>query len=628
MFYLVAKIVAVKAVRTILCLLLCVFYTMPSYARKEGQLYIDSLLRELPKATDDSNKVMLLQILSNEFRKVDPNEGIRYGEEALALAEQLGWKQGIASAYSALGYNYQYKSEYPRALEYFLKTLKADQEAGNKKGAASAMQSIANVYQYQKNYAKVQEYHLNALKVFQELKDKHGIASAEGNLGIFYFSQGDYDKALEYDYKSLQIAEELNAVDNIALNLGNIGNVYLYKKDYARALQCCFKSLRIFQTLGDNYGAAIDLGNIGEIYLGIAQDTLISVPPDSLVPAGRVANLKKAIGYLEQSIVASRKISQLDNIIEFSQYLSDAYKLSGDYKSALESYVLYSQTNDSVYSTQNSQKIKLLENKQALDIKDRDLQIARLAVAKERNERVFFIAGIIALLVVIVVVLRNYNTQKRSNVLLTGEKKRSDDLLLNILPQEVANELKEKGTAAARYFDNVTVLFTDFVNFTQAGEKMSPQQLIDELHTCFKAFDDIIDKYRIEKIKTIGDAYLAVSGLPVAQEMHAENVVKAAIEINVFMQRRHEQLGDKTFDIRIGIHSGSVVAGIVGVKKFAYDIWGDTVNTAARMEQNSEPGKINISQTTYELVKDKFTFTYRGQIQAKNKGGMSMYFVE
>ena len=207
------------------------------------------------------------------------------------------------------------------------------------------------------------------------------------------------------------------------------------------------------------------------------------------------------------------------------------------------------------------------------------------------------------------------------------EKQRSDELLLNILPEEVAEELKAKGTTTAKHFDNVTVLFTDFVNFTEAGERMSAQVLVAELHTCFKAFDEITGKYNIEKIKTVGDAYLAVAGLPTADPKHAENIVSAAIEIDQYMQDRIAKLGNNTFAIRIGIHSGSVVAGIVGVKKFAYDIWGDTVNTAARMEQNSEPGKINISQTTYELVKDKFTCEYRGEVDAKGKGMMRMYYV-
>jgi len=207
------------------------------------------------------------------------------------------------------------------------------------------------------------------------------------------------------------------------------------------------------------------------------------------------------------------------------------------------------------------------------------------------------------------------------------EKDRSESLLLNILPSEVAEELKSKGFADAKHFNDVTVLFTDFVGFTTVSERLTPQQLVDELHACFSAFDGIIQKYNIEKIKTVGDAYLAVCGLPLADEAHAENIVSAAIEIREFMLNRRKELGFKTFEIRIGVHSGSVVAGIVGVKKFAYDIWGDTVNTAARMEQNSEAGKINISEATYELVKAKFTCEYRGEIDAKNKGKMKMYFV-
>ncbi len=210
---------------------------------------------------------------------------------------------------------------------------------------------------------------------------------------------------------------------------------------------------------------------------------------------------------------------------------------------------------------------------------------------------------------------------------LKQEKEKSENILLNILPAEVADEIKQKGSADAKQYDNVTVLFTDFVNFTKAAEALSPKELVNELHTCFKAFDEIIDKYGIEKIKTIGDAYLAVCGLPLAKGEHAVATVKAAIEIRDFMKTHVQEAMGKSFSIRIGIHSGSVVAGIVGVKKYAYDIWGDTVNTAARMEQSGESGKINISGATYELVKNTFECEYRGKVKAKNKGEIDMYFV-
>lgn len=209
---------------------------------------------------------------------------------------------------------------------------------------------------------------------------------------------------------------------------------------------------------------------------------------------------------------------------------------------------------------------------------------------------------------------------------LKAEKKKSDDLLLNILPAGVAEELKERGRSEARLYEEVSVLFTDFVDFTQQSETMSPAALVAEIDHCFRGFDDIIEKHHLEKIKTVGDAYIAVAGLPVAKENHAKAVVAAAIEIRDFMLARNQSAG--SFGIRLGVHSGPVVAGIVGIKKFAYDIWGDTVNTAARMEQHSEDGKVNISETTYRLVRNDFRCVYRGEIEAKHKGKMEMYFAE
>ncbi|MCI3935732.1 hypothetical protein MQX03_00870 [Chryseobacterium aahli] len=209
---------------------------------------------------------------------------------------------------------------------------------------------------------------------------------------------------------------------------------------------------------------------------------------------------------------------------------------------------------------------------------------------------------------------------------LQKEKQKTENLLLNILPHEVAEELKENGSSEAKYYDEVTVLFTDFVNFTQSSEKMGAEKMLVELNECFTAFDMIMEKHGLEKIKTIGDAYLAVCGLPLKNKSHAYQTILVALDIIDFIEQR-KKTNPNTLDIRIGINSGSLIAGIVGVKKFAYDIWGDTVNTAARMEQNSDKGKINISESTYQLVKDDFTFEFRGKIETKGKGAMEMYFV-
>lgn len=217
------------------------------------------------------------------------------------------------------------------------------------------------------------------------------------------------------------------------------------------------------------------------------------------------------------------------------------------------------------------------------------------------------------------------------NGLLEEEIRRSDELLLNILPFHTAQELKERGKAEARYFEDVTILFTDFRDFTKIAEKLSPKELVEEIDICYRAFDQIMEQNGIEKIKTIGDSYMAAAGLPIANKTHPQDAVKAALEIMAYMEKHREEnkaKGKPFFEIRVGIHTGAVVAGIVGSKKFAYDIWGDAVNLASRMESASETHQINISEATYQRVKDQFSCVFRGEISVKNKGLVNMYYIE
>ncbi len=266
-------------------------------------------------------------------------------------------------------------------------------------------------------------------------------------------------------------------------------------------------------------------------------------------------------------------------------------------------------------------------------------QIQALAFKNQVLIQQFLMVGLGFLVLLAVLLGRLYYNKQKSNKLLfekngiiAFEKNRSDTLLLNILPQDLVDELKLNGVAKARHYEQVSVLFTDFKDFTLASNQMSPQALVEEIDFCFRAFDNIIDKYEgIEKIKTIGDAYLCAAGLPTPNATHATDLTNAAIEIRDFMLalKISRDLENKPcFGIRIGVHTGSVVAGVVGMKKFAYDIWGDTVNTASRMETNSISGKINISNDTYNLIREHFSCEYRGKIEAKNKGEIDMYFVE
>ncbi len=202
---------------------------------------------------------------------------------------------------------------------------------------------------------------------------------------------------------------------------------------------------------------------------------------------------------------------------------------------------------------------------------------------------------------------------------------------LNTSTVSAAEGLKMADASTARSYDSVTVMFTDFQGFTQIGEQLSPEQLVEEIDLCFRAFDEITARYPIEKIKTVGDSYLCAGGLPATNDTHAVDVVSAALAFQEFMadlKKRKQAQGLPYFEMRIGIHTGPVVAGVVGLKKAAYDIWGDTVNTASRMETTGEVWKTNISQSTWNLVKDHFHCTPRGKIAAKNKGEIEMFFVD
>jgi class 3 adenylate cyclase len=299
--------------------------------------------------------------------------------------------------------------------------------------------------------------------------------------------------------------------------------------------------------------------------------------------------------------------------------------------------------NEKEKQLQITQKEKELQTAQlAVLSKDKAIQEAEIIHQKKEinfknTMRVFYWISILLLSASLFFIYRNYKNQKInlrrlniSNHKLNREKSKTEELLHNILPIEVANELKSNGFSEAKQYEHVTVIFTDFVNFSGISESLSPKELVAEIDQCFKAFDAIMQQYKLEKIKTIGDAYLAVAGLPKANEHHAIDAINAAKDLLDFMEKTDSIFGVNSkhkAGIRIGIHSGPVVAGIVGVKKFAYDIWGDTVNTAARMEQNSEAGKINVSNTTYELAKNHFSFESRGKIPAKNKGMIEMYFL-
>ena len=260
--------------------------------------------------------------------------------------------------------------------------------------------------------------------------------------------------------------------------------------------------------------------------------------------------------------------------------------------------------------------------------KDKALQDATFQ--KQRLVKNAFIVGFVLIMLVAFQTLRSYFRKVKTNKILDQQKDEIETLVLNILPAEVAAELRTEGSATPRSYESVSVLFTDFKGFTQIAGGLAPKDLVAELNDFFMAFDDITVRNNLEKIKTIGDAYMCAGGIPTANDTHHLDTVNAGLEMQEYMRRTNEirtSKGQQTWALRIGIHTGPVVAGVVGKKKFAYDIWGNAVNIASRMESSGEADRLNISAATYELVKDQYDCEFRGKIYAKNVGDIDMYFV-
>ena len=215
---------------------------------------------------------------------------------------------------------------------------------------------------------------------------------------------------------------------------------------------------------------------------------------------------------------------------------------------------------------------------------------------------------------------------RESNQQLLVEQEKSEKLLLNILPEPIANQLKEGESSIANGFAEATILFADLVNFTKLSEKMHPTQLVSMLNEIFSQFDSLTEKHGLEKIKTIGDAYMVVGGLPIPRTDHAEAIAEMALDMQAEILRFNQKRGQDC-DIRIGINTGPVVAGVIGTKKFIYDLWGDTVNVASRMESHGIVGEIQVTVPTYERLQHRYTFQPRGSIHVKGKGQMTTYLL-
>ncbi len=568
----------------------------------QDQKIADSLTKIYQKNTlNDTAKLELLRNLSyNEMK--DLKQGLQYAEELISLSKQQGNYLYLNIGYFQKGNKKRLLGNLAEALDAYFKSVEVAGKANNSKGVGNAYGAIADIYSISKNHSNAMFYYTKAIAILRKADDPVALGSALSNAGDEYLNNRNFDSALLYFNESKIIFETANYLNGKAYSLGNIGIVYANTGKNNLAEKNINEAIQILEKLGNYYPICVYLISMCDIYHQKGDDST------ALNYARRSLNLAQQYGLKEQISDANLKLSEL-------------YDKAGNLGESYKYYKRHIAYRDSLNNIKLVQKMADLRTD--YEVSQKQIEVDQLNREK-RNQRtmVIYLFIILGLTTVLLGTLYwNYRT-------ISGEKKRSEVLLLNILPAETARELKENGKVSAVKFDEVTVLFTDFIEFSKLAELVDPEQLVKSIDYYFKGFDEITTKYGLEKIKTIGDSYMCACGLPTANTMHARNIINAAKEMVQLVRREMgTQDGLSHFDIRIGVHSGPVVAGIVGIKKWQYDIWGDTVNIASRMESMSKPGRINLSETTYQVIKNEFPCEFRGEIEVKNGRSLKMYFL-
>ena len=672
--------------KTVFLFFAATLLTNASFSQKQGQALIDSLLAELPGAKEDSNKVRLYIDIIAGHVDISSYEGLKYEKPASDLAAKINWRSAIgtikinigsiywrkgnftealkyhfdalslfrnlknikktANALLVIGQDHADAGDYSEALNYFKQSQDLYKETGDSVEVANTYLLFTFVYDCLGNFAESSKQNYQALKLYEAIGNKYGASIALSNLAQCNAKLGNFPEAIKYYREALLViigsGDKINECDCHC----SIGSVYKTMRNYIEATSSTNRALNIAREINNPGCMAKAYFGMGEIFL--EQDK----PGEALQNYLLAAELyRKVDNKVELALVLSKTgtiytrlkmFSEAKKIFDETRSLSDELSskkivtdyyrgvelldsTTADWKNAYFNYKNYVLSRDSIYNQESTKKQTQISMQYEFDKKESATKAEQEKKdIRQRLIRNSITAGLGGALIFLIIVYRQRNKVSQA-------RKRSDELLLNILPAETAEELKKTGTTRAKEFDTVTVMFTDFKNFTLMSEKLTAQELVNEIHYCYSAFDNIITRHGIEKIKTIGDSYMGAGGLRGANNSSAEETVRAALDIRDFIEeekRKRMAAELPYFEIRIGCNTGPVVAGIVGIKKFAYDIWGNTVNIASRMESSGETGKVNISGNTYELVKEKFNCTYRGKISAKNKGEVDMYFVE
>jgi adenylate cyclase len=643
------------------CLRIYIFVLFLTPASSYGQdVVLDSLNLILNNAKGDSDQVNTENFLSSKYLSTQPDYALEHAKKAKDLAEKIGFLYGEAYALKNIGRVYYLKGKYPDAVVVWRESLKLFEILHDENGQANLLNNIGAVFYDQGDDENALVNYLKSLQYSEKIGNKLRMATAMQNIGTVYLNKiNTHDKALDYFSRALQIGEEMNFKDVVAEVTVNMGEIFLGQNQNDSALFYFRISLETLKSSGDSASMPYTYNDIGKVYrkrkdystavsyhlqaLKISNNTKVKLDiaqsylglADTYFTQGQV---RTALDYYKQAEQIANEISSKQELKNAYQGLSYSYSVLKDYQNAFKYQRLLTNIKDTIYNRETDKKLASLEYNFKIQKKEgeinlltKDKALQELDLKRQKTARNSLAVGFILIMIIAFIIYRNDRIKAKTNKILDNQKAEIEGLLLNILPAEVAAELQKTGKATPQFYPNVSVLFSDFKSFTKIADDMPPQELVSELNAHFMAFDDIVEKYNLEKIKTIGDAYMCAGGIPTQDSLHPVNMVCAGLEMQDYIKQNNAQRlerGLQPWELRIGIHTGSLVAGVVGRKKYAYDIWGTTVNIASRMESNGETGLVNISAATHDLVKDKFACMYRGKIYAKNIGEIDMYLVE
>ena len=542
---------------------------------------------------------------------------VGYWKKSLEIFDEIGDKQGISNLQSNIGSIYQTKGDDPTALSYFLSSVRLAEEIGDSLRIGTAYLNIGSVYSNEAlTFEQALQAYTKSKEIFDVIGYQEGVGYAAFNMAELYLKDNDPKSAINVLEESLIALEKSGG--NIATSLILMGQAHSALGAFGKAERYLMDAIAVSEQKASKIEEARAYIELGNLYN--KQNNLLEA----------TNNYLNGLDLVETTQMYRDKRDVYDG-------LASIYSKLGDFENAYTYQKLFSAARDTIRNSNYEKTIGDLRFQ--FDIENKEKEIALLNTENELKQveleratvskRYFLVLAALLLLIVLGYVSR-YRFIKKSNKKLAEERNKAETILLNILPKETAEELKLSGKIKAKEFDQITVLFTDFKEFSVAAEEITPDKLVKSVDYYFSKFDEIIDKNNLEKIKTIGDAYMCAGGLPTKNKTNAEDAFNAALEIMKFVNETEKKppKGIHPFQIRIGINTGPAVAGVVGTKKFQYDIWGSSVNIAARMESNSLAGRINVSENTYQLLKDKRPFTYRGVVKVKNAQSLKMYFAE